>query len=417
MNPDGTPIINETIVVDANTVKFVLNMPRGAFFNILPFCGSSILSPDSTPANDYLALYQDLIGTGPFMFDSFTAGVEIKLSAFYVEGHGDTYIEYWQGRPVLDTITFVVISTLDVMNQALLSGDIDILTAMDPAFLDQHDADPDITLHYAGGTLSTTWITMNVNEMNVGMREATAYALNYSYVIDTIYERTAVRWPTFIPMGITYANYTLDYPTFDRTHARAVLLADPVYGARCTTAGLTASSTDQDWRDVAASATPLDTFNITWNFGNDLRGEVADRLDYDMSFVGVNIGVYSRAWADLLPFITFRSAELDMYTLGWGPDYLDPENYITPIWSNTTLLNGGDYNAPDVQQLMKDGITEVDLVARKAIYDEIQQKMVERDYPGIPLLTNLNYDAWKNEVVGFPSNAINNIWFYDVYLA
>ena len=419
MNPDGSPIINETVVLSQYSIKFILNQPRAAFYPILAFSGSGILSPESTTTNDYLQLYEDLVGTGPFMYDSFTAGVEIKMSAFYIEdplplNAVDEHIEYWGGRPVLNTVTVTVLPTLAVLNQALLSGDIDILTAMDPAFIDQHDSDPDITLHYAGPTTTVSWVTFNYPRIPLAMRKATAYALNYSYIVDVVYDRVALRWPTYIPNGIPHANYTLDAPTFDRAAARDILLTDSYYGPLCTAAGLTASSTDGDWTTVADGGSPLEHYNYSWNTGNDLRHDTGDRLSFDLRYIGVKLDVFGMAWGDLIGAIVNRRDDLDMYMLGWRPDYLDPENYISAIWANTSAINGGSYDEPDVMVLMAEGMTETDLAARDRIYDEIQQKMVERDFPGIPLTSGLNYDAWKNEVVGYPSNSLGKVYWYGV---
>ncbi len=391
-NPDGTPILNRTEVVSANTVKFVLNTPRAAWLSILAFTGCGILSPTSSASDDYIQLFEDLVGTGPFMFDYFTAGVEIKMSAFYLENRGES-IEYWGGRPDLDSITVVVYSSLSTLNQALLSGDIDILTATDPAFLDQHDADPNIHLENAGGTLTTSWVTFNVDHIPLAMRKSMAFALNYSYIIDVVYDRVAVRLPTYIPMGISYANYTLDYPTFDRTEARAILLADPTYSVLLAAASITAASPDSAWTSLADGGTPLARYNYSWNIGNDIRHDTGDRLAADLRYIGVDLEVLGMAWGDLIGRIVSNREEMDMYMLGWAPDYQDPENYITAIWGNASAINGDNYNAPDVQALMYEGVTETDLVVRKRIYDEVQRLMVERDFPGLTLTTGLNYDA------------------------
>jgi len=377
------------------------------------------MSPTSTPDNDYLTLSDDLVGTGPFMYDYFTAGVEIKLSAFYLEdAHGES-IEYWQGRPQLDNITIVILPSLAVLNQALLSGDIDILTAMDPAFIDQHDADPDIHLEYAGGTLTTGWVTFNMNLIPLAMRKSIAYCLNYSYIINVVYERVAVRLPTYIPMGIAYANYTLDYPTFDRAQARNILLTDSHYGPILAAAGISAASPDSAWTTLA-DTTPLEHYNYSWNIGNDLRHDTGDRLAADMRYIGVAMDVNGMAWGDLITLIVVDREHLGLYMLGWRPDYIDPENYINAIWGNTSAINGGNYGCGtehlDVQKLMEDGMVETDPVARKHIYDEIQRLMVERDYPGLTLITGLNYDAWKNEVKGYISNPLGNVWWYPVYI-
>jgi ABC-type transport system substrate-binding protein len=417
INADGTPILNHTEIVNDHTVKFVLNAPRAAFFSMLAFSGCSIISPTSllaqNNANDYIQLHETLIGTGPFKFDGWTAGVEIRLKAFD---------DYRQGRAQLDSVTIVILSSLSTLNQALLSGDIDILTAVDPAFINQFDADPGIVLNYGGGTLTTGWVCFKYpgspgkGQQDLPMRKAISYALNYSYIINVVYDGIAVRFPTWIPQGIAFANYSLNYPTFNRTKAREILLADPTYGAALTAATIDINSPDSAWTALADGSTPLAHYNYSWNTGNDLRHYTGERLAFDCRYIGVKVDVNGMAWGDLVTFLTTDREHLDMFMMGWRPDYIDPENYISAIWSPTASTNAGEYYAADVVALMAAGMTETNLVQRKHIYDQIQQLMIERDFPGMPLTTGLNYDAWKTNIHGFASNALGHIWWYDVWM-
>ncbi|HEC37281.1 hypothetical protein LCGC14_0883340 [marine sediment metagenome] len=411
---NGQPFINRTEVVDTNTVKFVLNEPKTAFVSILAFSGSGIMSPASTPPLDYYDLTDTLVGTGPFIYKSFITDYEITF---------DPNPEYWQGPTKLDSLTFVIFPSLFTLNMAFLAGDIDILTAIDSTVIDLMDADPDIDLNLAGNTFNTAWITFNYEKIPLAMRKAISYALNYSYIIDVVYDGRALDWPTYIPMGIAYANYSLNAPTFDVEAARDFLLNDGTYGPIANGMGLRFNTNNASnnalWTSVAngANGGPIQYYNYTWNIGNTPRQDTGNRLSFDLENLGIELEVFGVAWSDLLDAMVLYRDDLDLYMMGWGPDYIDPENYISALWSNISAINGGNYYEPDVQALMDAGLTETDTVVRQQIYDDIQRLMVERDYPGMPLLTGINYDAWKNEVVGFSSNPLGNVWFYPVYIA
>ena len=410
---NGQPFINRTEVVDTNTVKFVLNEPKTAFVSILAFSGSGIMSPASTPPLEYLDLTDDLVGTGPFIYDSFLADVWIKFSP---------NLDYWRAPTNITSLTYAITPDRTVTAQALLSGDIDLNLAPLPAFLDQMIADPDIDCLMQGNTLSTAWITFNYERIPLAMRKAISYALNYSYIIDVVYDRTALDWPTYIPNGISYANYTFNAPTFDVEAARDFLLNDPTYGTIANGMGLffntNNASNNALWTSVAngANGGPIQYYNYTWNTGNTLRQDTGNRLSFDLENLGIELEVFGVAWGDLLDAMVLYRDDLDLYMMGWGPDYIDPENYISAIWSNISAINGGNYYEPDVQAKMNEGLTEADPVLRKAIYDYIQEKMVERDYPGIPLLTGINWDSWQSYIKGYLSNPIGNVWFYPVYI-
>jgi len=412
--PDGKRIINKTEVLSTYQVKITLNAPKASFLSLLCCSGSGILSPESTPPLDYYQLSDTLIGTGPFKYIGFIPSIEVTFEGF---------ADYWgtpdnTGPTQLEILTYAIIPDFNTLGQALLAGDIDIIDRVPQSFIPLFQADPDISCEEYGNTLTVAWITFNYLHLDKAMRHAVSYSFDYSYVIDVIYEGDAVRWPTYIPQGIPYANYSLDAATFDRTVARNKLLTDSVWGPICTAAGLSASSTDAAWIAVAngGSGGPLAHYNYTWNIGNSKRENIGLRLAFDLEYIGVKLDVNGVTWGDFLDMIIADREKMDMYALGWAPDYLDPENYINPIWSNVSDINGGNFYEPDVQVLMDDALTETNPVAREGMYNEIQRLMVEEYMPGMTLITGINYDAWASNVHGWVSNPLDRAWFYPVYI-
>jgi ABC-type transport system substrate-binding protein len=409
----GLLLINRTEVVSDYVIKIVLNEKKASFMSLLGFYGMSMLSPNHAPPNRYYRNDEKLVGTGPFELAYILADVEQKVYRFE---------DYWQGPAQLDSVIWEVFDDINTMNQAFLSGDVNVLLRPDRPFFPQIETDSSLDLVYAGNFFSSDYITFNVDHIDVVMRKAIAYAYNYSYVIDVIRDGDAVRWPTYIPMGIAYANYSLNHPVFDRTTARGILLADPVWGPLCTARSLSASSTDADWVNIA-STNPLASYNFTWNLGNTKRQAYGDRLSFDCQYLGVHLSSIGVAFGDMLDAILVDRHKMDTYALGWAPDYLDPENWFNPIWSNQSDMNGGNYNvnynpvtAP-AQRLMDDALTETDPQTRKLMYWELQREMVEQDYPGMPLVSAVNYDAWVTNFHGFVSNPASRTYFYGCYFS
>jgi peptide/nickel transport system substrate-binding protein len=420
----GEPIINNLTIVDEYTIKIGLREPKASFLPILCFAGSTIMSPtylqglddpDTETVNEAIDIYLDeifgasIIGTGPFIFDTFVADVEVGF---------EPNPNYWQGAPKLSSLTFVQIEDDTTRNQALLSGDIDVLDAgILPAFLDQFEADPDIDLINGGGTLSTLWITFNYTIPKV-VRQAISWCYNYSWVIDVIYERQSIRMLSPIPQGLQYWNYSYDCPTYDLAKARNFLLTTDPYMTTLSGLGITAGSPDSAWIAVATGGSPLESYNFTWNAETSRRGDVGLRLKYDMERIGMFLDVVSVAWRTLIDNQINERQNLELYTMGWNPDYTDPENYILPIWDED--INGGNYYEPDMHGpggLYEQMLTETDIDLRGLIFQEIQQKFVERDFPGMLLLTSINWDAWNTAVKGYPTNSIGRKWCYPCYFA
>ena len=409
----GLLLINRTEVVSDYVIKIVLNEVKASFMALLGFYGTSMLSPDHAPPHRYYRNDEKLVGTGPFELAYIQADVEQKITKF---------ADYWKGPAKLDSVIWDVFDDINTENQAFLSGDVNVLLGPDRPFFSQIEADPSLSLVLVGNLFSSDWITFNVDHINVAMRKAMSYCYNYSYIIDVVRLGDAVRWPTYIPMGIPYANYSLNYADFDRATARNVLLTDPYWGPLCTARGLSASSTDADWLTVATS-NPLASYNFTWNLGNTKRQGYGDRLAFDTAYIGVHLVSIGIAWGDLLDAILVDRAKMDTYALGWAPDYLDPENWFNPIWSNQSDINGGNYNvnynpatAP-AQRLMDAALTETDPQTRKLMYWELQREMVEVDYPGMTLVSAINYDAWVSNFHGFVSNPASRQTYYECYFS
>jgi len=410
---DGKRVINRTEVLSTYSVKFVLNAPKASFLSILCYVGSGILSPTSVIIQgkelDYLSYDDDdvLIGTGPFKYQDYFTDIQVNF-----EDNPD----YWQGAPQLTDLTFAIFENLNAMSTALSTGDIDLVNTLDTSFIPQFEADPDIEIVMAGNTLHGSWIAFDYQSMSQAMRMALSWCFNYTYMIDVILEGEAVRWPTYIPYGLHYANYSLNYPTHDIARARNYLLNDPYYGPICAAEGLTAGSPDSAWINVANGPNPIATWNISWNTETQRRGDISNRLAFDAKYIGVHIDVYGMSWSELIARIVVYHHLVEMYVLAWAPDYPDPENFINFFYSNTSVVNGGDFYEPDVQQLMDEGLIETDPVAREAIYQEMQRLMVEEYVPSITLWSRNNYDAWRVNVHGWIPNHHERLYFYPVYL-
>ncbi len=401
---DGvTPLINETIIVSEYVVKVVLNEPKGPFLAILAYAGMYFLSPESTPPNDYLqSAFSRLIGTGPFIFDSFTPDVDIRFRANE---------NYWQGAPKLKSMVWVQIEDPNTRNQALLAREVDILTGPDPEFLDQFDADTGITLYRGGATTNTEYIMLDCVFMNLTMREAASYAFDYDYYIDEILDEQGVRLQGPIAEPVPFFATDIDYPVYDLSYARQVLVDG---GAAPSSAPINDDPADTFWQGLATS-NPIATWNYTYNVESRTRDDVANKFKADMASIGIFVEVIGQSWGEVIGKQVFHPEQLMAYSMGWLQDYNDPENYITPFFSNVSIINGMRYYEPDVEALLRWGASEPDQAVREDIYYDLQHLMVERDFPALWLASGINNDAWLNVLKGWVPNQIGFNNFYTCY--
>jgi peptide/nickel transport system substrate-binding protein len=160
---DGTPLVNETVINSDYEISIHLNEIKASFTVLLAFYGWSMLSPKSTPPHRYYKIDEMLVGTGPFELVSYTVLYEMKMKSFE---------NYWRGPSQIDTVTVVIIPSVPTINQAFLSGDINVLLGPDKPFFAQIEQAPGKDLHLIGNTLGTTWITFNYLHLDKAMRHA-----------------------------------------------------------------------------------------------------------------------------------------------------------------------------------------------------------------------------------------------------
>ena len=393
--PDGTPIINRTEIVNAYTIKFILNKPFVPLLGLLCFSGSYILSPWSTPAYDYIDTNTgDLIGTGPFVYDRYNLDVNVTYHAFE---------NYWRGKAKIESLIFKIIPDANERNNALLSGDIDLLGGISFSYLDQMESDPDITVTPCDQSLTIQYIGMNNKQINKTWRKAISYAINYSYIIDTLMGGQAERMKSPVPEGILYGNWSFDVATYNLTKAREYMVSMG-YG-------------DLGWSNAAWQAATFATFNYTYNTGNWMREHLLTLLQDNLDLIGIEVTAAGMTWGDYLNTLYYSHDKLQLYWIGWSPDYNDPSNFINPLLSNTSLSNSASVNDPYLESLMEAGLEETDPILREAIYDETQRYIVEDLMPWAFGYVGNYYDAYQSVFTGYPSNRMRKVWLYNVSLS
>ena len=75
---------------------------------------------------------------------------------------------------------------------------------------------------------------------------------------------------------------------------------------------------------------PTISFTIYYNTGNTQRERLAGLLAAEWGKLGFKVTVQGLEWPVLLDKI-LNPEEFDVYIIGWAPDYVDPDNYATPM--------------------------------------------------------------------------------------
>jgi ABC-type transport system substrate-binding protein len=171
------PIINDVEIISEYTVRFHLDVPYGPFETLLAFESSFILSPTSTPLEEYIDTFTDtLVGTGPFVYEYYDPDVEVSFTAFE---------NYWDGEPSIDFLKFRYIEDANERADLLASGDIHMILNPPRDRRGEFEGNPDFTLDSVDGT-TENYLGMSNYWINRDLREAISYAIDYDYMINEI---------------------------------------------------------------------------------------------------------------------------------------------------------------------------------------------------------------------------------------
>lgn len=391
---DGTLIINRTIVLDKNIVRFVLNRPYVPFIALLTTLNANILSPHSTPENRFLNSSEQVVGTGPYIMQS---NIE-KVSTTIVSNK-----DYWDyPKPSISKIIFIPYDYAE-SSERFLAKETDYAVGND-SYFDAYYNDPTIVVD---GFISPDimFLGMNNIQINVTMRKAISYALNYSLILETkdkYSHGSVIRGKSPLPYGTLYSNWQdFDLPVYNVEVARQIL----VEANWNRTSGLTIDkniSTGNEWEKLAESSNPLATYNISYIIGRRFLEALAESVADDLKQIGVKVIIYPLTENDHWTNIIYNK-NTSLFWLGAQPLYNDPAHVLDFFCSNKT---GYGYNLQQtedllVQSWMEEAILETNPVVRSQTYYNIQKRLIEKIFPVVWLYSNVWYDVYRSNLKGW----------------
>lgn len=101
--------------------------------------------------------------------------------------------------------------------------------------------------------------------------------------------------------------------------------------------------------------------------------------------LGVNVTVTS-----VSQFINkLRSGPPNMYLIGWGADYVDPENFLGDLFSTSAEFNFGGYSNSTFDQLVNKASTSHDKLNKQNLYIQAERILCEEDAATIPVFYSM----------------------------
>jgi len=240
-------LIDSMKVTGANQFKLTLKKPVSSFLNLL------ILTPliDSETFSD-LYSGKKMVGTGPYVFQSWTPGSQVKLTR---NAH------YWQkGLPYAESVTVRVFGSEQALVSAARTGEVDVAWALVPSDAALLTKSGKLASHTTGEAFAEWYVGVNVKSKpfdDVLVRQAIAHALDRDRITKQAFAgfgtATCVPWSTSLP-GLSGSDDT--YYNYDPAKAKALLKQAGALGASAPIAIGAGNS-------VAAAVANIVEFNLS----------------------------------------------------------------------------------------------------------------------------------------------------------
>ena len=388
-------------------VTLELHYPDARALSLLAFQGWVLVSPDSHSQTSRMTL-PPIVGTGPFTLDV----IEADGSRTFLR-----WDDYWRGPADIPEVRYQFVSDSLTLGTGMLGGpgirQYDVGNGDPTQWESFHEDD---TLEFIDDVTGTVYFYagMNVERIPTNHRKAIAYAANYTYLLEDILHGKYNPMYTPVSPGIPYSKVDCDIPELDIAAARAFMIAEGGVGS------LTASSSDQDWIDVAEGSDPIATYNISYYGPSTTWTNTANMLADNAKQIGIKMTAHGMddVQLDLRINIPDNFHMVEIFFLGWGPDYLDPHNMIYDAFAGPGALNPmnlAETDDPTIvawQSSLQDALVETDPATRETMYHDIQTELMEDIVPWVMLFTRVEQYLHTTELTGRSLNPFGDTYWY-----
>jgi peptide/nickel transport system substrate-binding protein len=363
--------IEEMNVVDDTTLELVLTGPFAPLPAHLSHDSLAIVAPSALEQGaDFLA--SNAIGTGPFVVQSWERDQAVTLT------RND---DYWGDAPALDGVVFRVVKEDGARLVEVEAGTADIAVRVPPAEVSRLQANPDLEIRTTPG-LRTIYVFFNITQEpfdDVRVRQAVNYGVDVESIVNSLFD--GVARVSDAPMAPPIFGYSAQPPYARDVDRARELLAE---------AG------------VAEGAT-VTLYHPTGRYIQDAL--VADAIRSQLSDIGLNVELRTLEWPQYVPFVRAEEDENEVQfaMLGWSTPTMDADYALFALFHSSEVppgFNGAFYRSEEVDAMLDEARSTVDLDVRQQLYDEAIAQIWE-DAPWLFLYSEVQVTAIRDNVEGF----------------
>jgi peptide/nickel transport system substrate-binding protein len=357
----GTIVVDPAAIEtpDPQTVVFNLNHPDTTFQYILTHSSASIVDEDVFPADELLA-DEEVIGSGPYTLDEFTNKDTAVLTA-NAEYSGErksqvpqVFVNYYQRTSAL--------------KDAIENGEIQLAyRSLSPTETNDLRENDEVEVIDGDGAEIRYWVWDLDNEVaqDPAVRQAVAQIVDRDAIAQDAYADTVDPLYSIVPDG---------FP--GHTEAFQEQYGEPNVQAA------------EQLLNEANVDTPVElTMAYTPNHYGPNAVDEASEFERQLEESGLfEVTMESAEWEQYQGL--YDENAYDLFQLGWFPDFLDADNYLSPFIVDGGFFANG-YSNPQVNQLVTQEQSTAEPAVRESAFRKLQQITAE-DVPLVPTWVGKN---------------------------
>lgn len=377
--------IVEVRTPDELTVELIL---EGPFAPLLPHLTHASLGMMAPSSFDDPELFEHPVGTGPFKLDTWVRGQELVLA------RND---DYWRAPSALDSITFRPVPEGATRLGLVETGVAHVATNVPPQDVDRIDALPGVSVVKAD-SMRTIYILFNHARepyTDVRVRQAINHAIDKQAIVDFVLGGAGRVSDAAIAPGV-FGYSPIGVYDYDPERAKE-LLAEAGF----------------------PDGLELTLHSPTGRYMQDIQ--ISEAVQSYLADVGIKATIKTLEWSSYLADIARPKDEaiVELAQMGWGVSTGDADQGLynvlhgsqhTPNGSNRAFYDNAEFNS-----LLEQGRVEIDIDARKEIYEQALQVAFE-DAAWLFLHSERQLVAVRDNVKGLQILPTETIDAYEVVL-